>query len=210
MLYDNYKNTVHASQQHKVREVSDFMKKQSETTDKTKQAFIDAFCILHSQMPLNKISVQDITRKAGYNRSTFYQYFFDINDLLLNIEIELMDYIAEKRSKAGTGGHSFIKDLVDLYEEKALYMSALLGDFGSNRFLEQLKAIPEIEIQGLDLPDGHRLKPYLSEYRLSGALSLFRLWLRRGHDLPTEEFISLVADLYQNGIASFDAASYEE
>lgn len=180
------------------------MQKKPETTDKTRQAFIDAFCLLHSKKPLEKITVQEITRKAGYNRSTFYQYFFDINDLLSWVEDELLEFIAEKRSKAGAAGHSFIHDLVELYETKALYLSALLGEFSSNRFLERLKAIQGIDIPGFNLPDGHKLKPYLVEYRLSGALSLFRLWLRLGKDLSTEEMLSLVATLYQNGMSAFD------
>ncbi len=185
------------------------MYKQPEITDKTRQAFIDAFCLLHSKKPLEKITVQAITRKAGYNRSTFYQYFLDINDLLSCVEQELLAFVAEKRSKAGTGSQSFIHDLMGLYETKSLYLNALLGEFGSNRFLEQLKAIPGLDIPGLGLPDGHPLKPYLVEYRLSGALSLFRLWLRRDKDLSTEEMISLVATLYQDGMSAFDKAQQQ-
>lgn len=186
------------------------MKKQPEITDKTKQTFIDAFCELYRQKPLDKISVQEVTRKAGHNRSTFYQYFFDINDLLLTIENELMDYIVERRSCAGADEHSFIHNLVEAYEEKALYLDALLGDYGNNRFMERIKAIPKVPISGLELPNEHRLKPYLVEYRLSGALSLFRLWLRQGQDLSTAEFMSLVADLYQDGIANFDITKYSK
>lgn len=107
------------------------------------------------------------------------------------------------------GDHSFIHDIVELYETKALYLSALLGEFGSNRFLEQLKAIPSINIPGLDLPDGNKFKPYLIEYRLSGALSLFRLWLRRDKDLSTEEMFSLVATLYQDGMSAFDKSQQQ-
>lgn len=185
------------------------MKKQPEITDKTRQMFIDAFCILYSQKPLDKISVQEIARKAGYNRSTFYQYFLDMNDLLLTIETEMMEYIVERRSQAVTSEYSFIQGLVDAYEEKSLYLDALLGNYGSNRFLEQIKTISEIPVPGLDLPSEHRLKPYLEEYRLSGALSLFRIWLRQGQDLSTEIFMSLVADLYQDGMSNFDAAKYD-
>lgn len=185
------------------------MHKQIEVTDQTRQAFIDAFCLIHSKKPLEKITVQEITRKAGYNRSTFYQYFLDINDLLSCVENELLEFIVEKRRKAGMGDHSFIHDLVELYETKALYLSALLGEFGSNRFLEQLKAIPGINIPGLDLPDGNKFKPYLIEYRLSGALSLFRLWLRRDKDLSTEEMFSLVATLYQDGMSAFDKSQQQ-
>ncbi len=186
------------------------MYKKPEITDKTRQTFIDAFCLPHSKKPLEKITVQEITRKAGYNRSTFYQYFFDINDLLSCVENELLEYVSEKRSKAGKGDYSFIHDLMELYETKSLYLNALLGEFGSTRFLEQLKSIPGIDIPGLDLPDDHKLKPYLIGYRLSGALSLFRLWLCRCKDLSTEEMLSLVAVLYQEGMSAFDKSDNKE
>lgn len=184
------------------------MKRQLEITDRTRQTFIDAFCELYRQKPLDKISVQEITRKTGYNRSTFYQYFLDINDLLLTIENEMMEYLISKRGEAGADGRSFLHDLVELYTEKELYPSALLGQYGSNRFLGRIKAIPGIGLPGFHLSDGNKLKPYLMEYHLSGVLSMFQMWLHRGHDLSIEKFISLVADLYQAGIAAFDAAKY--
>lgn len=40
------------------------------------------------------------------------------------------------------------------------------------------------------------LFPYLLEYRSHGSLSLFRLWLRRGLDLASEDFMELVAKLF--------------
>ena len=58
------------------------MKKQPEKTAKTKQIFVDVFCKLYTQKPFEKILVQEITNKAGYNRSTFYEYFSDMYDLL--------------------------------------------------------------------------------------------------------------------------------
>lgn len=143
------------------------MHNQPEAVNETKQAFIDAFCILYSQKTLEKITVQEIARKAGYNRGTFYQYFLDIGDLL--------NYIREKRSSAGDGDSSFIDDLLELYETKATYFNAMLGDFGSSQFLEKLKRESNLNITELDLPDDHLLKPYLVEFHLSASLSLFRL-----------------------------------
>lgn len=51
------------------------MKKQPQITEKTRQKFIEVFCELYSQKPIEKISVQEIANNSGYNRSTFYQYF---------------------------------------------------------------------------------------------------------------------------------------
>lgn len=177
------------------------MQKHSETINKTKQDFIDAFCLLYSQKPLEKITVQEIARKAGYNRGTFYQYFFNIDDLLDYTENDLLHFIRKKRGKAGDGNNSFVNDLLELYQTKSTYINAIMGTFGSSHFVEKLKTESSLNIPELDLPDNHPLKPYLVEFHLSSTLALFRLWLRRGKDLPIEELMTLLADLYNGAIS---------
>lgn len=67
------------------------MKKQPQITEKTKQKFVEVFCELYSQKPIEKISIQEISNKSGYNRSTFYQYFTDIYELLDSVENDLLN-----------------------------------------------------------------------------------------------------------------------
>lgn len=182
------------------------MGKQQERSDKTRQALIDAFCILYSCKPLEKITVQEIARKAGYNRSTFYQYFLDVDDLRSYVEQELLDYIYENREGAETltRSDSFIRSLVALYEAKSLYIDALLGEYGSNRLIERIKLDSKFDIPEFNLPDNDRYKPYYIEYHLSTTISLFRLWLQRGRDLPVADFMTLTATLFNKGMSSFD------
>lgn len=163
---------------------------------------MEAFCLLYSKKPLEKITVQEIARKAGFNRSTFYQYFLDVNDLLCDVENEFLKYISDKRGQAGAGSTPFIEDIVVLYETKSIYINALFGRYGSNQFLERLKAAVKLEMPELDQSTNDGLKPYLMEYRFSGALSLFRFWLSRGKDLSTQEFLTLIANLYEHGASS--------
>lgn len=42
-----------------------------------------------------KITVKDITNKAGYNRGTFYEYFTDVYDVLNYIEDSLIPTLEE-------------------------------------------------------------------------------------------------------------------
>lgn len=72
------------------------MKKQVEITAATRNAFLDAFCTLYKRKPIEKITIQELTDKAGYNRSTFYQYFKDIYGLLTYIEDNVIMLIKEK------------------------------------------------------------------------------------------------------------------
>lgn len=72
------------------------MKKQPEITECTRQNLVNAFCDLYKQKPIEKISISEITSSAGYHRSTFYQYFIDIYDVLEYIENNVLSYIKTK------------------------------------------------------------------------------------------------------------------
>ncbi len=67
------------------------MRKQPEVTEKTRQKFEDAFWELAAEKPIAKIAVSELTKRAGYNRSTFYEYFVDTDHLLAYVEEKLLD-----------------------------------------------------------------------------------------------------------------------
>jgi AcrR family transcriptional regulator len=180
------------------------MRKQPEITEKTRQTFIDVFCELYSQKPIEKISVKDITNKAGYNRSTFYQHFADIYELLDLVENDLLNYMKREfmNKKVSTNP---IENTFHCLEnsEHISVLKALLGDYGSIRFLERLKREIPFDRLGLNFPEYNSLTPYLIEFYISTSLSLFRLWIRQEKDLSSEELCKLVDNLYTNGITTY-------
>ncbi|MDK8191237.1 TetR/AcrR family transcriptional regulator [Paenibacillus sp. UMB7766-LJ446] len=180
------------------------MKKQPQITEKTRQTFINVFCELYSQKPIEKISVQEITNKAGYNRSTFYQYFTDIYELLDFVENDLVNYIKEELAKKELSSHP-VQDALHCLEnmEYLSVLNAFLGDYGSIRFLERLKREITLGRLELNLPPDSAITPYLIEFHISTSLSLFRLWLQRQKDLSSEEFFKLVDNLYSKGVTPY-------
>ncbi|NMO94239.1 TetR/AcrR family transcriptional regulator [Paenibacillus lemnae] len=181
------------------------MKKQPQITEKTRQTFVDVFCELYSQKPIEKISVQEIANKSGYNRSTFYQYFTDIYELLEAVENDLLNDIREGVENKELSMHT-IQDALHCLDkpEHLLVLNALLGDYGSPRFLTRLKK--EITLNRLELnvpPQNPSLTPYLIEFYLSTSFSLFRLWVQRQKDLSSNEFFKLVDNLYSKGVTSY-------
>ena len=174
------------------------MKKQPEVTAKTKKAFVDAFCELYSQKPIEKISVQEITNKAGYNRSSFYQHFHDVYDLLDYLEKDVLEFMHQRLHLGKGSVHEFISVL----DEKGFYLNALFGDYSGNRFLEKLKVNVPFESHKLSVPRESPLVPYLMEFHLSTILSLLRLWHRRQRDISPEEILSLMFRLYTGGISA--------
>ena len=179
------------------------MKKQPEMTDKTRQKFIDIFCDLYSQKPIEKISIHEIANNAGYNRSTFYQYFTDIYDLLDFVETDLLSYIKDELEKEAKSENT-VQNVLHCFEKESHIsaLNALFGDFGSAHFLERLKREIPLSQWVLTLPKDSAATPYLHEFYISTALSLLRLWFRRQRDLPTDELFELVQKLYTGGIST--------
>ena len=66
------------------------MNQDSNRVAETKQKIKRAFLSLYKEKRIEKISIKEITDKAGVNRGTFYAYYLDIYDLLEQIETEVM------------------------------------------------------------------------------------------------------------------------
>ncbi|MCM2998587.1 MULTISPECIES: TetR/AcrR family transcriptional regulator [Paenibacillus] len=180
------------------------MKKQPQITEKTRQTFIEVFCELYSQKPIEKISVQEIAKKSGYNRSTFYQYFTDIYELLDSVENDLLNDMKKELGDQELSMHTFQDTLFCLDKrEHLLVLNALLGDYGSARFIKRLKKEITLGQLELNVPQNHALTPYFIEFYLTTSLSLFRLWIQRQKDLSSEQFFKLVENLYSSGIAPY-------
>lgn len=94
------------------------MKKQPEITERTRQIFVDAFCELYTQKPIEKISVQELTKKAGYNRSTFYLYFSDLYELREYVENDLIEFIKYILKDKEFSLRPFLKNVLFLFEKK--------------------------------------------------------------------------------------------
>ncbi|WP_020619016.1 TetR/AcrR family transcriptional regulator [Paenibacillus daejeonensis] len=180
------------------------MNKQPEMTDKTRQTFINVFCNLYSQKPIEKISVQEIAKQSGYNRSTFYQYFTDIYALLDYVEERVLASIREEMASRELSTHT-IQDALQCLEnaDEISVFKALLGDYGAVHFIERLKREIPFERLIKEFPANDALAPYIIEFYISTLLSMFRLWIRNDKDLSSEELVKLIDSLFANGITSY-------
>ena len=170
------------------------MKKQPEITEQTRKNIITAFCQIYANKPMEQIHVKEVIAKAGYNRSTFYEYFSDIYAVRTAMEEEVIQYI-----KSGIQNHHPTEtDLLRLLLEKEEYLKVLLGTHGSVHFQDRLKKELLSEKASLDASD--KLQAYLNEFHLSVSLSMYRLWLQK-KDLSLDELSILIHTLYMNGIS---------
>lgn len=116
------------------------MAKYKDVTGKTRQNIMDAFWELYCKKRIEKITVQEIATKAGYNRSTFYEYFTDVYDVLEQIEQSLLPAIEELPPlTSAEGDNSAIDSFIKLYSNSSQYYTILLGDNGDPAFAGKIK-----------------------------------------------------------------------
>ena len=179
------------------------MKKNPELTAQTRENLMQAFWSLYGQKKFDAITIQEITDKAGYNRSTFYEYFVDIYDILDQLEDSLLAYLKEEAVNLLAVEHNedFVRGLADLYDSKGKYLSMLLGENGDPHFAKRVQGVMRpvlLSTFGMSENDLHTA--YILEFGLSACLSTITHWYQSNRDLPSKELVGLVRSMLMNGV----------
>ncbi len=170
----------------------------------TKQAFIDAFCLLSQGKPTEKITVRELSVRAGYNRCTFYQYFSDVYAVLETIEDRVAAQVKENFRVAiepEDFGKTFLNAFMRIHREQAPYFDLLLRPANRARFSEKLIAeVGPILAARFHLPPEDERSGLLTELYLSTALAAVARWIKSGRKLPLPEFSALLRDVLSSGV----------
>ena len=160
------------------------MKKQPNITVQTRQNIVDAFWSFYSQKRIEKITVKEITEKAGYNRGTFYEYFTDVYDVLEQIEKSLIPGIDELPPVSNPSFSSEalpIDMFLKMYEKNNQYYSVLLGENGDPSFAGKLKkAVKPIISEAFLVKSIDKAElDYILEFVLSAMIGILDTGSRR-------------------------------
>ncbi len=188
----------------------DEMTKKNKTTDRrvirTLNSLHDAFLELLSTTDLSKISVSELSQKAGINRKTFYVYYSDVEDLLEELETRLiskfMPILEGIRNSHG---------IMDPYEFVKIFTSIINEDVEVYRLLSKRQLLPhfitkvkdmaiDVFITHFDLdkePDAIKYH-YFVDYTAAGILSVLSKWISDHSSMTLEEFTDITMRMSVN------------
>ena len=178
-------------------------KKQFEVTMMTKQTIKDAFWELYKEKKIEKITVKDITLKAGYNRSTFYAYFTDVYDILEQIEEDLMPGIEHLPPVDTSREYSpdYFENIITIYEKNSAYYSVLLSENGDPRFALKMKNVFKSMMMEA-ITNRVNISPeemdYALEFLVGATLSIVKHWFDQDKNIPMQQLIPLMYKLMDN------------
>jgi AcrR family transcriptional regulator len=180
-------------------------KKQPDITNVTKKTIKDAFWELYKEKKIEKITVKDITLKAGYNRSTFYAYFTDVYDILEQIEEDLMPGIEHIPPIDTSREHSpdFFENIITIYEKNSAYYSVLLSENGDPRFAIKMKNVFKSMMKDA-ITNRVSISPeemdYALEFLVGATLSTVKHWFDQDKNIPMHQLLPLMVKLICSGI----------
>ncbi|MGN1399699.1 MAG: TetR/AcrR family transcriptional regulator [Erysipelotrichaceae bacterium] len=163
-----------------------------------------AFLELLKEKDLQKITVTDIVKKTGLNRSTFYCHYPDIRGIIEEIENELIDnllnILAEfKYTDFFSNPAPSLLKVSRLLEKDVEFYRALILANGADRFLEKLKKIfAQYMLEHSDIPQEYKKSKSLSLricYFSGGMVNMYQQWFKGELDCSLNDISIEVSQL---------------
>ncbi|WP_026865942.1 TetR/AcrR family transcriptional regulator [Jeotgalicoccus marinus] len=177
----------------------------------TRENLIEAFWELYKDKPIEKITVKEITNRAGYNRGTFYAYFKDTYEVLKESKESIMPskdmiiYPIQRIEKKEDLIFDTLSHSNDYFMENQEKIIVLLGPEGDPSFVHELKIrtreILMEYLNGSDINEPEKIQ-FIIEYHMSAIIGVFQLWVERGSTLDQIELEKLIEDISQDGVIS--------
>lgn len=173
-------------------------KKSIETIEKV-------FIALLQTRQLNEISVSDICKLAGLNRTTFYANYADIFALADSIRDKLEGSLAElyrEEIAEGFNSHDYLKLFRHIKDNQIFYRTYFKLGYDDNY---------KIVSYDTELAKQHfqnRFINYHMEFFKSGLTKIIKMWLNGGCRESPEEMFEIIRSEYR-GRESFFSGSME-
>lgn len=161
----------------------------------TRQALVAAFWKLYGEKTIEKITVGAVAGIAGYNRSTFYEYFSDVYDVLQQEEDALLERM---RFGAPDKEGLPLEEVVAMFEENADRLSLLLSEKGDFSFFFRIRSRMRDAFYDLARTNGTEPDFELQieiEYHVAGTASSLLSWLRTPNRPSAETYLTALRNV---------------
>ncbi len=160
----------------------------------TRESIEKTFIELLQTREISKITVSDICKITGYNRTTFYANYLDVYDLADKIRDKLEAEINElyENELFYNCGSDYLKLFQHIKENQIFYITYFkLGydskhtvDFGS--ISKQQIGVPKNDLE------------YHLEFHRAGLNAIIKKWLASGCDKSPADMVEIIQDEYTN------------
>ena len=174
--------------------------KHSRQVQRTKSWIFDAIMILMEEKPYDKITVSDISEKAGIARTTFYYNYNDIDDVIieyLNNAVNAEELLNIEKNKIDDKQNNiiFMLDHKYIIEHRKNLKKILSGANIENRIFREIQKLPMSIIEsykGTLSPEEYLICRYKLCHQITGSLRVFFDWFINDMPMPVETVVLMI------------------
>lgn len=163
-----------------------------------------------------RITVSDITEKAGLNRSTFYLHYADAIDLLERVKADIWAGLSERMKNLNPYNYlsyavknepdpALVK-VIEYYGKHADFFKVILGPKGDPAFAVRIKDfLKEHHVSKIldirpDLADTIIPKDYMIAYLAASNLSILLNWIETGMQQSPRTIAMMITSILSSGM----------
>jgi len=165
-------------------------KRKKESMERIEKVFIE----LLQTKELNEISVSDICKRAGLNRTTFYANYADIYGLADAIRDKLENEVSglyKEEVTQGFNSNDYLKLFRHIKDNQIFYNTYFkLGYDNNYKIIRYDTALARVHFQ-------NRFIEYHMEFFKAGITHIIKLWLKNGCKESPEDMFEIIKSEYQ-------------
>lgn len=175
-------------------------RRRKESREKIEKVFVE----LLQTRDLSQISVSDICKQAGLNRTTFYANYTDIYGLADSIRDRLeanLSALYQEEHATGINSNDYLKLFRHIQQNQIFYQTYFkLGYDNKYKIISYDTELAQKHFQD-------RFIHYHMEFFKSGLTRIIKLWLQNGCRETPEEMFEIIKSEYQGREAFFSRAA---
>ncbi|MGM9574523.1 MAG: TetR/AcrR family transcriptional regulator [Oscillospiraceae bacterium] len=165
-------------------------RRRRQSVERIEKVFID----LLQTKELNEISVSDICKRAGLNRTTFYANYTDIYGLADSIRDKLENEVSEvyqEEINTGFNSNDYLKLFKHIKANKLFYKTYFkLGYDNDYRIITYDVNLAQEHFQ-------NRFIEYHMEFFKAGITKIIKMWLENGCQESPEDMFEIIKSEYR-------------
>lgn len=177
------------------------MHKQPEVTAATRKRLMDSFWSLYQDRPMEKISVSAIVERAGVHRSTFYEYFMDVYDVVEQTQQNTLEDLEKILSELDIPDHDAVAQIAPkLVAEIAPMAETIYYLCQDNRFHSRLiDMMKPYMLQISRLPEDYAHLDFLFTLMSSNMVTTLRYWHEHQEKYTAQELMVIAQKIMFHG-----------
>lgn len=189
-------------------------KKDNQRMRLTKMLFKNSLISLLHKKSIYQISVTELCDAAELNRSTFYKYYENVRDILIELEKETLQKGKQCMQESAVGEEGFYivplyRLLCDIQNNREIYQLLLNNSahdgFPADMMQETIDFLKD-QAKSLNIKEGNKSN-YLFQYLVSGCVSVIQNWING----PMQESPMEISELiYHTSVAVLESARVEK